>query len=85
MFKFALDTEITPGAFLYGGSNRNDEKAMKAANHELKGLECYWSLSDPEMAKGKPGQTKNAVPKLRFTLLSLIKYRGYCLTAMFLV
>jgi hypothetical protein len=79
LFKFALDTEISPGFFLYGGKKRSDEKAMKAANHELKGLECYWALSD-QAIKGNQSPVR-----LRFALLSIINFRGFCLTAMFLV
>jgi len=38
IFKFALDSKLGDNAWMYGGHSRNDEKAMKSACNEVKGL-----------------------------------------------
>ena len=38
LFKFANDVEMDGGLYLYGGDQRNDEAAHKAAGHERKAL-----------------------------------------------
>lgn len=58
MYKFALDTRG-----LYGG----DENAMKAAGHELKGLQAMY----------QGGIALN----LNFPLMAVIDYRGYRVVA----
>lgn len=87
LFKFALDSEVAPGTFLYGGKQTLHEKAMKAANHELKGLECYWTASNAlrTQTNEKGVGIVSSDEQLNFPLLSLIKYRGFTLTAMCLV
>jgi hypothetical protein len=67
LFKFARDTEVIPSTWMYGGSKRSDEKAMKAARHELKSLISLYNCN---------------VYGLNFPLMSLIHYRGFCLIAM---
>eukprot|EP01127_Copromyxa_protea_P013751 TRINITY_DN3720_c0_g1_i2.p1 TRINITY_DN3720_c0_g1~~TRINITY_DN3720_c0_g1_i2.p1 ORF type:complete len:1412 (+),score=225.99 TRINITY_DN3720_c0_g1_i2:23-4237(+) len=66
LFKFALDTQISPGLWMYGGKKAYDEKAIKAACNEKKGLTCYWQCG---------------IPGLYFPLMCLIHYRGFCLIA----
>jgi len=65
-FKFALDV-AEGNYFIYGGGKEDNEKAMKAANHELNGLMCYFSCE---------------VKDLHYPLMTLIKYRGFVLIAM---
>jgi ankyrin repeat protein len=36
LFKFAFDTKLPNGRWIYGGTHRNDRLAMKSASHELK-------------------------------------------------
>lgn len=62
LFKFALDFEIRPGLWMYGGDVRSDENAMKAAAHELKGLISYYSCN---------------IEGLHFPLMALIDYKGF--------
>lgn len=38
LFKFAVDQELSPGNWMYGGKEACDEAAMKAASNELAGL-----------------------------------------------
>ena len=38
LFKFAVDKEVAEGVWVYGGTSPSHENAMKAANHELRGL-----------------------------------------------
>jgi hypothetical protein len=45
LFKFALDVPLKGGTYIYGGAEKNDEKAMKSACNERKGLlVCFDSL-----------------------------------------
>jgi hypothetical protein len=67
--QFALDTKVTGGAedlWLYGGKQRSDSKATKAAGHDLSGLMAYYNTS---------------TPGLYYPLMALIDYRGYRLIA----
>jgi len=49
LFKFAVDTEISPGLWMYGGAVRRDEYAIKAAHKELQGLgENFFFFSKTE-------------------------------------
>jgi len=66
LFKFAMDVALG-NQWLYGGIEMNNEKAQKAAGHEMKGLLCYNACGFKEF---------------HFPLLTLIHYRGFCLTAM---
>ena len=43
LFKFVLDVKLKENFFMYGGEKKNDENAIKAASHELKGLLSYYS------------------------------------------
>eukprot|EP01127_Copromyxa_protea_P018085 TRINITY_DN5615_c0_g1_i5.p1 TRINITY_DN5615_c0_g1~~TRINITY_DN5615_c0_g1_i5.p1 ORF type:complete len:1747 (+),score=336.92 TRINITY_DN5615_c0_g1_i5:29-5269(+) len=61
LFKFALDEEG-----LYG----DDDNAMKAAGHELRGLMCYYNCH---------------IPQLHLPLMCLVDYRGFRLVAMSLL
>eukprot|EP01125_Pyxidicula_operculata_P001241 TRINITY_DN1115_c1_g3_i3.p1 TRINITY_DN1115_c1_g3~~TRINITY_DN1115_c1_g3_i3.p1 ORF type:complete len:317 (-),score=65.04 TRINITY_DN1115_c1_g3_i3:91-1041(-) len=69
LFKFATDVKHKDN-WIYGGTSQNDEKAMKAANNELKGLMSYFSCN---------------LEGLHFPLFALIHYRGFCITAMSLL
>lgn len=70
LFKFAVDLQLPDGKWLYGGSKRCDEAAMKVASNELTGLiHCF----------------KCEVPALHLPLMVLIDYRGYRLTALSLL
>eukprot|EP01124_Arcella_intermedia_P011340 TRINITY_DN1774_c1_g2_i15.p1 TRINITY_DN1774_c1_g2~~TRINITY_DN1774_c1_g2_i15.p1 ORF type:complete len:1230 (+),score=292.57 TRINITY_DN1774_c1_g2_i15:486-4175(+) len=51
---------------MYDNQDRDDEKAMKSACHERKGLMAYF---------------QSYVPSLHFPLMALIHYRGFILTA----
>lgn len=42
--RFALDTEVTPGFWVYGRDRPDHEKAMKSACHELKAVSCKLTL-----------------------------------------
>eukprot|EP01127_Copromyxa_protea_P008634 TRINITY_DN1984_c0_g1_i2.p1 TRINITY_DN1984_c0_g1~~TRINITY_DN1984_c0_g1_i2.p1 ORF type:complete len:1938 (+),score=281.60 TRINITY_DN1984_c0_g1_i2:553-5814(+) len=66
LFKFSLDMELTPGSWMYGGRQCLDEKAMKAACNEKKGLMSYWH-TDTE--------------GLHYPLMCLIHFRGFVLIA----
>jgi Clustered mitochondria len=46
-FKFARDVELRAGCWMYGGDQRSDGKAMKAANQELLGLKSYYATHTP--------------------------------------
>eukprot|EP01125_Pyxidicula_operculata_P012361 TRINITY_DN4058_c0_g3_i1.p1 TRINITY_DN4058_c0_g3~~TRINITY_DN4058_c0_g3_i1.p1 ORF type:complete len:1716 (+),score=453.31 TRINITY_DN4058_c0_g3_i1:38-5149(+) len=70
LFKFALDVELAPDVWMYGGSKPNDEKAMKAAAHEKRGLINLFHCH---------------LPGFHCPLMQLIHYRGFCLTAMALL
>eukprot|EP01125_Pyxidicula_operculata_P007329 TRINITY_DN2496_c0_g1_i1.p1 TRINITY_DN2496_c0_g1~~TRINITY_DN2496_c0_g1_i1.p1 ORF type:complete len:2166 (+),score=385.55 TRINITY_DN2496_c0_g1_i1:51-6548(+) len=67
LFKFALDVKLSNTKWVYGGDDPNDEKAMKSACNELKGLESFASCG---------------VHGLYFPLFALIYYRGFVLVAM---
>lgn len=76
--------KLETGSYLYGGKHRNDEKgkpsiskhpflislAMKSACNELKGCTCLFHANDGS---------------LKFPLMALIHYRGYCLLAICIV
>lgn len=66
LFKFALDTELEPGLFMYGGSKRNDSLAIKSGNHELKGLIAYMGTE---------------TSGLHYPLMVTVDYKGYRLVA----
>ena len=66
MFKFALDVEIFPGLYMYGGQYVDHESAMKAAAHELKGLCQYYST---------------LIEGLSYPLLANIDYKGFRMIA----
>ena len=61
LFKFAEDVELKNGRFLYGGKERNDRLAQKAAGHELKSTQA---LLD------------SGVPEIHFPLMAIITHRG---------
>eukprot|EP01124_Arcella_intermedia_P008888 TRINITY_DN15696_c0_g1_i1.p1 TRINITY_DN15696_c0_g1~~TRINITY_DN15696_c0_g1_i1.p1 ORF type:complete len:1232 (+),score=311.07 TRINITY_DN15696_c0_g1_i1:15-3710(+) len=65
-FKFSLDSDLGSGRWLYGKSQRNDEKAMKSAKSELKGASSLFRCN---------------LQGIRLPLLAVIYYRGYCLVA----
>lgn len=54
---------------MYGGSVRNDEKAMKSACNEVKGLVEFMLADTCHSAK------------LKKPLMALIHYRGFCVIA----
>ena len=66
IFKFALDLEIAPGIYMYGGHSPSDECAMKAAAHELKGLCKYYST---------------LIDGLHYPMLAYIDYKGFRMIA----
>ncbi|KYR01650.1 hypothetical protein DLAC_11486 [Tieghemostelium lacteum] len=70
IFKFAADTEVTPGLWMYGGCNQADSFAQKSTNHELNGLN---HVMDVYGMKGG---------LIRFPLMAIIDYRGYRLLAL---
>jgi hypothetical protein len=69
-FKFATDSEIPAGGktqdgkpttiWMYGGHQRNDTAAMKAAAHDLKGLISFYNTK---------------ISGVHFPLMALITYR----------
>jgi hypothetical protein len=74
LFKFASDSLVCtdPPIWLYGGSERDDEAAVKAASHELEARDRWFLRSIPERL-------------LRFPLVCLVTYKGYRLVAMSLL
>eukprot|EP01126_Amoeba_proteus_P043502 TRINITY_DN4779_c0_g1_i5.p1 TRINITY_DN4779_c0_g1~~TRINITY_DN4779_c0_g1_i5.p1 ORF type:complete len:470 (+),score=93.17 TRINITY_DN4779_c0_g1_i5:729-2138(+) len=67
LFKLTLDVHFPSNhTWLYGGTKQNDEKAMKAACNELKGLTAFFQAG---------------IEGLCFPLIELIHYRGFCLLA----
>ncbi len=66
VFKFAVDQEVSPGSWMYGGASPCDEAAMKAASNELTGLVHVF---------------KCALPGLHLPLAALIDLKGYRLAA----
>jgi len=72
-FKFALDTDLLKDApqdkefWMYGGRERNDDAAMKAAKNDKIGLMSYFNVK---------------VPGLHFPLMAIIDFRGFRLIAM---
>eukprot|EP01127_Copromyxa_protea_P019033 TRINITY_DN6095_c2_g1_i1.p1 TRINITY_DN6095_c2_g1~~TRINITY_DN6095_c2_g1_i1.p1 ORF type:complete len:923 (-),score=155.82 TRINITY_DN6095_c2_g1_i1:794-3562(-) len=64
LFKFSLDSCLGNSTWLYGKKKRNDEKAMKSACNELKGLNSMIGCR---------------VKGIRYPLMASIHYRGYCL------
>lgn len=66
VFKFAVDQEVSPGSWMYGGASPCDEAAMKAASNELTGLVHVF---------------KCALPALHLPLAALIDLKGYRLAA----
>ncbi|KYR01649.1 hypothetical protein DLAC_01652 [Tieghemostelium lacteum] len=70
IFKFAADTEVTPGLWMYGGTGKADSFAQKSTNHELNGLNHVMDIYG-----GKGGL-------IRFPLIAIIDYRGYRLLAL---
>lgn len=67
LFKFSLDVELFPGAWMYGGTKRDDEAAHKAAGHERKGIETLLKKLPPCV--------------LSVPLMTLVDYRGCRLSA----
>lgn len=51
---------------MYGGKVKDDEKAMKSANHELKGLNSFFQCG---------------LDRLNYALMALIYFRGFCMIA----
>jgi hypothetical protein len=46
LFKLTEDNQVgDTGIWMYGGDQKDDEKALKSASHELKGLMGYYSCS----------------------------------------
>jgi hypothetical protein len=74
LFKFATDSLVctNPPIWLYGGSERDDEAAVKAASHELEARDRWFLRSLPER-------------QLCFPLVVLVSYKGYRLLAMSLL
>eukprot|EP01125_Pyxidicula_operculata_P017771 TRINITY_DN626_c0_g1_i2.p1 TRINITY_DN626_c0_g1~~TRINITY_DN626_c0_g1_i2.p1 ORF type:complete len:1906 (-),score=451.08 TRINITY_DN626_c0_g1_i2:60-5777(-) len=70
LFKFALDVPLNDTVWMYGGNKPNNEKAMKAAAHERKGLINLFHCH---------------LPGFHCPLMQLIHYKGFCLTAMALL
>ncbi|KYQ91337.1 hypothetical protein DLAC_08285 [Tieghemostelium lacteum] len=70
IFKFAADTEIIPGLWMYGGTNKADSFAQKSTNHELNGLNHIMNIY------GMKGGL------IRFPMIAIIDYRGYRLLAL---
>jgi Clustered mitochondria/Translation initiation factor eIF3 subunit 135 len=66
LFKFSSDVELAPGNWMYGGKQRDDEAAHKAAGHERKGIEVLMKRSPSEVI----------VP-----LMTLVDFRGCRLSA----
>jgi hypothetical protein len=44
-----MDVQIGPGRYLYGGNKRNDEKAMKSARNERRGLLNYYQCNQTDL------------------------------------
>ena len=63
LFKFSNDSLVSedPVMWMYGGDKPSDEKAMKAALHELKGVVSYNKLE---------------IKGLNFPLMAVLDYRG---------
>jgi hypothetical protein len=97
VFKFALDVELPGGYWMYGGERRDDEKAMKAACNERKGLMSYYHcqvkalhfplMSMEKIFRRKFGNLNFGVSTVAHTDIheGLIHYRGFCLVAMSIV
>lgn len=60
-FKFVLDSQNVNGVWIYGGAERNDEKAMKSGLNELKSLSSIFQCK---------------IQDIYFPLISLIHYQG---------
>ncbi len=43
--QFALDVELEPGLFMYGGTKRDDSLAMKSGNHEMRCVQVLESVA----------------------------------------
>lgn len=69
LLKFVRDVELAPGIFMYGGEKRADDRAYKAAGHELKGFTALYEAI-------KVAKVPVALP-----LTCVIDYRGYRLIA----
>lgn len=67
LFKFAMDVELANGkGWMYGGQQPSDERAMKAAANELRGLMHYASLH---------------IKQLHFPMMVVIDYKGFRIIA----
>jgi hypothetical protein len=61
-----MDVPLGTVRWLYGGGHENNEKAMKSACNELKGLACLFQCR---------------IPGLHFPLMTSIHYKGFCVLA----
>eukprot|EP00727_Mastigamoeba_balamuthi_P013397 m51a1_g8680 hypothetical protein (1589) ;mRNA; f:172987-179501 len=66
LFKKLVDTELSSGSWMYGGSARDDAKAAKSGSHELKGI-MSWYYAD--------------TPGLHFPLMAVIDFKGFRMLA----
>ena len=69
-FKFATDQQIGQNLWMYGGSQRDDDAARKAAGLEFQGLAAFYDTR---------------VRGLHYPLFALIDFRGYRLCAMSII
>ncbi|KAL6066162.1 Clu domain-containing protein [Balamuthia mandrillaris] len=68
-FKLANDLPLALDSWMYGGTSRDDEKAMKASAHDLKSLLRFYAAAS---AIHREGEKKLNVP-----LTCLVDFRGY--------
>eukprot|EP01087_Luapelamoeba_hula_P000097 TRINITY_DN10051_c0_g1_i1.p1 TRINITY_DN10051_c0_g1~~TRINITY_DN10051_c0_g1_i1.p1 ORF type:complete len:564 (+),score=53.42 TRINITY_DN10051_c0_g1_i1:3-1694(+) len=73
VFKYACDSLLSSGEYMYGGKAPNDALAMKAAGHELRSATRVLDLGDAT-------KERVSVP-----LITLIDYRGFRLIALTLM
>lgn len=86
LFKYAQDVSLNKEGtrWLYGGSTRRDDLALKSTNHELTGLAHI--LDAYERATHKRGaKTETSRPVLRHALVALLDCQGVRLTAIALL
>ena len=69
MFKFAVDVKLSNNAWMYGGAQPSDERAMKTGGHEIKAVINLLSLSPKDSQR------------VHFPMMAVVDYRGFRLLA----